>query len=188
MPDELTYTLAKCCSPPVGCQLVGYIKEDGAIAVHQSNCTSLNKLRQERLLQVTWREIQSTAADSNPDEADPIFSTLSEIDYLILKHHETFGIDYSIAVSDALGIPLEETYNEHRKLKTIGGLKRVEKRIIQYRKNIVKGKWIKHRNHTYYELTSKGEKWIEMFESHGLTQDACKRDSGVFRRNLYNRG
>ena len=188
MTEELTYTLAKCCAPQVGSQVIGYFREDGAIAVHLSGCTSLKNLRQERLLDVTWQEIQTAASDIELDEADPIFSTLSEIDYLILKHHETFGIDYSIAVSEALGISLEETYKQHRKLKTIGGLKRVEKRIIQYRKNIVKGKWIKHRNHTYYELTSKGEKWIEMFERNGLAQDACKRDSGVFRRNLYNRG
>jgi predicted transcriptional regulator len=46
----------------------------------------------------------------------------------------------------------------------LGALKRVEKLMIQYRKNIVKGKWIKHRNHTYYELTPKGERWIEGFE------------------------
>ena len=184
MSEELTYTLAKCCSPQVGSQVIGYVKEDGTIAVHQSSCTSLKHLRQERLLDVTWQEIQTTASDAEPGEADPIFSTLSEIDYLILKHHDTFGIDYSIAVSDALGIPLEETYKQHRKLKTIGGLSRVEKRIIQYRKNIVKGKWIKHRNHTYYELTPRGEKWIQMFERNELTKDARKRDSGVLRRNM----
>ena len=188
MPEELTYKLAKCCSPQVGSHVIGYFKEDGAIAVHRSSCTSLKHLRQERLLSVTWQEIQTAASDTKPDEADSVFATLDEIDYLILKHHQKFGIDYSIAVSEALGIPLEQTYKQHRKLKTIGGLKRVEKRIIQYRKNIVKGKWIKHRNHTYYELTPRGEKWIEMFERNGLAHDACKRDSGVFRRNSYNRG
>ena len=184
MPQELTYKLAKCCSPQVGNHVIGYFKEDGAIAVHQSSCTSLKHLRQERLLDVTWQQIQTTATDVEPAEVDRVFGTLDKIDCLILKHHQTFGIDYSIAVSDSLGIPLEETYKQHRKLRGIGGLKRVERRIIQYRKNIVKGKWIKHRNHTYYELTPRGEKWIEMFERNGLTQDACKQDSDVFRRNL----
>ena len=188
MTEDLTYTLAKCCSPQVGSRVIGYFKEDGAIAVHRSGCNSLKHLRQERLLTVTWQEIHAAALTSEPDEADPTFGTLDEIDYLILKHHQNFGIDYSIAVSEALGIALEETYKQHRKLKAIGGLKRVEKRIIQYRKNIVKGKWMKHRNHTYYELTPRGEKWIEMFERNGLADDACKRDSGVFRRNLYDRG
>lgn len=134
MTEDLTYTLAKCCSPQVGSRVIGYFKEDGAIAVHRYGCTSLKHLRQERLLSVTWQEIQKAASDTNPDEPDPTFDTLDEIDYLILKHHQKFGIDYSIAVSEALGIPLEETYKRHRKLKAIGGLKRVEKRIIQYRK------------------------------------------------------
>jgi predicted transcriptional regulator len=59
---------------------------------------------------------------------------------------------------------MEDAYKRHRKLRELGSLKRVEKRMIQYRKNIVKGKWIKHRNHTYYELTLKGEDWISQFE------------------------
>ena len=188
MTEDLTYTLAKCCSPQVGSRVIGYFKEDGVIAVHRFGCTSLKHLRQERLLDVTWQEIQTAASGTEPDEVDPVFAALDEIDFLILKHHQKFGIDYSIAVSEALGISLEKTYKQHRRLKAIGGLKRVEKRIIQYRKNIVKGKWIKHRNHTYYELTPRGEKWIEMFDRNGLAQDTCKRDSGVFRRNLYERG
>ena len=73
-------------------------------------------------------------------------------------------MDYSIVVSEMLGLPLDETQNRHRKLRELGGLKRVERRMIQYRKNIVKGKWIKHRNHTYYELTPKGEQWVRSFE------------------------
>ena len=42
---------------------------------------------------------------------------------------------------------------------------RVEPLMIRYRKNIVKGKWIKHRNHTYYELTEKGRKYLAHHES-----------------------
>ena len=95
---------------------------------------------------------------------DPTFNQLDEVDYLILKHHQEFGLDYSIVVSEMLGLPLEETQKRHRKLRELGGLKRVEKRMIQYRKNIVKGKWIKHRNHTYYELTPKGDRWVRLFE------------------------
>ena len=74
-------------------------------------------------------------------------------------------MDYSIVVAETLRIPLEEMHQRHRKLRELGGLKRVEGRIIHYRKNIVKGKWIKHRNHTYYELTPEGEMWVEAFEN-----------------------
>ena len=164
MPQELTYKLAKCCSPEVRDSIVGYFKEDGTIAVHRSDCASIQKLRHERLLNVIWEEIQAEETKATPEEIDPQFAELDEMDYLILKHHQELGIDYSIVVAETLGISLEEVHKRHRKLREIGGLKRVEKLIIQYRKNIVKGKWIKHRNHTYYELTSKGEKWIRWFE------------------------
>ena len=47
----------------------------------------------------------------------------------------------------------------------------MEGRIIHYRKNIVKGKWIKHRNHTYYEITPEGNQWINTLESTDANQD-----------------
>ena len=165
MPQELAYKLAKCCSPQVGDSIIGYFKVDDTIAVHGCNCASVQRLQIERLLDVTWQEIQTAEADLHPPEGPPPFDLPDETDYLILKHHQGLGVDYSIVVSETLGLPLEETYRRHRKLRELGGLKRVEQRIIQYRKNIVKGKWIKHRNHTYYELTPKGEGWIRWFEN-----------------------
>ena len=45
-------------------------------------------------------------------------------------------------------------------MREMGLLERVEPLIIQYRKGIVDNKWIKHRNHTYYGLTSKGESYL----------------------------
>ena len=165
MHQELTYKLAQCCSPKPDEGIIGYFKEDGAVAVHRSDCASVQRLRLERLLEVTWGEIHAAETSSDIGTEDPIFDRLDEVDYLILKHHQEFGLDYSIVVSEMLGLPLEETHNRHRKLRELGGLKRVEKRMIQYRKNIVKGKWIKHRNHTYYELTPKGERWVRSFEA-----------------------
>ena len=36
---------------------------------------------------------------------DPTFDhKLDEVDYLILKHHQEFGLDYSIVVSEMLGL------------------------------------------------------------------------------------
>ena len=164
MHQELTYKLAQCCSPKAGEGVIGYFKEDGTVAVHRSGCASVQHLRVERLLEVTWGEIHAAETPSDVEREDPTFDQLDEVDYLILKHHQEFGLDYSIVVSEMLGIPLEETHNRHRKLRELGGLKRVERRMIQYRKNIVKGKWIKHRNHTYYELTPKGDRWVRWFE------------------------
>ena len=165
MHQELTYKLAQCCSPKAEEGIIGYFKEDGTIAVHRSNCTSVQRLRLERLLEVTWGEIHAAEKPADIEAEDSTFDKLDEVDYLVLKHHQDFGLDYSIVVSEMLGLPLEETHNRHRKLRGLGGLKRVERRMIQYRKNIVKGKWIKHRNHTYYELTPKGDRWIRTFEA-----------------------
>ena len=165
MHQELTYKLAQCCSPETGDGIVGYFKEDGTVTVHRSECASVRNLRPERLLDVTWDEIRAAEKPGDIETEDPTFDQLDEVDYLILKHHQEFGLDYSIVVSEMLGLSLEETHKRHRQLRELGGLKRVEQRIIQYRKNIVKGKWIKHRNHTYYELTPKGDRWVRAFEA-----------------------
>ena len=164
MTAELTYKIAKCCHPQENDPITGYFKEDGTIAVHHTTCGAVQGLRPERLLVVTWDEVRMTEIAAEPVALAPEFAELDEIDYFILKHHQEFGMDYSIVVAEALRIPLEEMHQRHRKLRELGGLKRVEGRIIHYRKNIVKGKWIKHRNHTYYELTPEGKTWIQAFE------------------------
>ena len=165
MGPELTYKIAKCCAPQEGDTITGYFKEDGTIAVHDATCNAMQGLRTERLLKVTWDEIRKTETTTDIAPLAPEFAELDETDYFILKHHQELGMDYSIVVAEALRIPLEEMHQRHRKLKELGVLKRVEGRIIHYRKNIVKGKWIKHRNHTYYELTPEGKMWIEAFEN-----------------------
>ena len=177
MHQELTYKLAQCCSPEVGEGIIGYFKEDGTVTVHRSDCASVQHLRLERILEVTWSEIRAAETPADVETKDSAFDQLDEVDYLILKHHQEFGLDYSIVVSEMLGLPLEETQKRHRKLRELGGLKRVERRMIQYRKNIVKGKWIKHRNHTYYELTPKGSWWIRSFE--GKTAAIASQNKSV---------
>ena len=169
MTTELTYKIAKCCVPKESDAITGYFKEDGTITVHGAACNAVQELRTERLLKVTWDEIQTT--EITTDALAPEFAQLDETDYFILKHHQELGMDYSIVVAETLRIPLEEMHQRHRKLKELGGLKRVEGRIIHYRKNIVKGKWIKHRNHTYYELTPEGKMWIEAFEHQQISSE-----------------
>lgn len=165
MVTALKYKIAKCCAPQEGDAITGYFKADGTITVHDDTCNAVQGLRTERLLKVTWDEIRKTESAADTVPLAPGFAELDETDYFILKHHQELGMDYSIVVAEALRIPLEEAHQRHRKLRELGGLKRVEGRIIHYRKNIVKGKWIKHRNHTYYELTPEGKMWIEAFES-----------------------
>ncbi len=161
MVDELTYKIAKCCNPDEKQTILGYFKEDGSITVHDTSCKTIVGLRPERLLDVTWDEIHTSEKPEIPLE---IPAEIDETDYYILKHHQEMGMDYAIVVAETIRLPLEEMHQRHRKLRELGGLKRVEGRIIHYRKNRVKGKWIKHRNHTYYELTPEGSQWIQIFE------------------------
>ena len=165
MADELTYKIAKCCTPEEDNPIIGYFKEDSTIAVHKTSCQTIHGLRTERLLDVSWEEIQNNNITDSSEDVPPEVVELDDTDYYILKHHQELGMDYSIVVAETLRIPLDEMHKRHRKLRELGGLKRVEGRIIHYRKNIVKGKWIKHRNHTYYELTQKGTQWINALET-----------------------
>lgn len=167
MVEDLTYIIAKCCEPDEDKPIIGYFKEDGSITIHDKTCVTVHGLRPERILDVVWEEIQKT---KKPEITLEIPTELDETDYYILKHHQELGMDYSIVVAETLRIPLEEMHKRHRKLKELGGLKRVEGRIIHYRKNKVKGKWIKHRNHTYYELTPEGIQWIDYFENNTTTK------------------
>ncbi len=165
MVAELIYKIAKCCTPQKGDAITGYFKEDSTITVHHAKCSAVQGFRPERLLAIAWDEIRAIETPTDTIALPPEFAELDETDYFILKHHQELGMDYSIVVAEALRIPLEEMHQRHRKLRDLGGLKRVEGRIIHYRKNIVKGKWIKHRNHTYYELTPEGRTWIQAFEN-----------------------
>jgi hypothetical protein len=161
MPQVLSYKISGCCSPVRGDVIVGYLKDSGEISVHKADCQHLEKLQPERILQITWEELPN---DNDKEEKfDEDFYQLDDVDYQILKHHQQMGIDYSIAVARDMGITTEECFEHHRKLKQSGFLKRVEKVMIQYRKNIVKYKWVKHRNHTYYELTEKGSRFLAFY-------------------------
>ena len=104
-------------------------------------------------------EIGSKEEDTD-DSALLDYELLDLIDFEILAHHYEFGVDYSIVVANTLDIPLEEMFKRHKRLVQFGVLSRVKRKMIQYRKNIVDGKWFKHRNHTYYKLTTKGEKFL----------------------------
>jgi predicted transcriptional regulator len=75
------------------------------------------------------------------------------------------GIDYSLMVADILGVNPEDIFERHKKLRDLKLLKRVQKVMVRYREKIVKNKWIKHRNHTYYEITPKGERYLEYIVS-----------------------
>ena len=59
--------------------------------------------------------------ESAPATLPPEFAEIDETDYFILKHHQEFGMDYSIVVAETLRVPLEEMQQRHRKLRELGG-------------------------------------------------------------------
>jgi len=150
------YILANCCSPRDKDRIVGYYSHDNFIKVHRFDCANLSNVESTRLVQLSWQDIIT----ENEFVPDSDFDDLDEVDFAIMRHHQHFGVDYSLVVADILGLDKQAVFEHHRKLRDMGLLARVKPVMMQYRKNIVKNKWIKHRNHTYYELTEKGRDYL----------------------------
>lgn len=158
------FRIARCCGPEPSDEIKGFLKPDsGLISVHKASCGNLRSIQPERLVKLTWEEILVEDKEINPAD-DPVFRLLDETDFKILKHHSVMGVDYAAVVAKSLDIDRATVFERHRKLRDLGLLIRVQPKMIQYRKGIVKNKWIKHRNHTYYEITEKGLKFLLMEE------------------------
>ncbi len=153
------FTLANCCTPQRGDGIIGYHSYDDQIKVHRADCSNLANVEQERLVPLNWSDVIVTDAFV-PDD---LYLSLEENDFRILALHKEVGLDYSLKVANILRIDRKEVFDRHRKLRDLGLLRRVPKVMIRYRKGIVDNKWIKHRNHTYYELTEKGESYAEHY-------------------------
>jgi hypothetical protein len=157
------YTLSKCCSPIPDCEIIGYYSHDGILLkVHRISCANLQKADQTRLVALAWSDI---IADEQftPDED---YNELDGLDFRILTHHASYGVDYSLTMVRKIGVDKQTMFDRHHKLRDMKLLERVEPVMIQYRKGIVDNKWIKHRNHTYYDLTKRGRKYLEYFREH----------------------
>ena len=155
------YVLAKCCSPTSSDSITGYYSYDRVMKVHRSDCGQLGRVEPDRLIKLDWQDVIEPPA--GPPGAD--YADLDVTDFAVLKHHRQYGIDYSLMLAKVLAIPKQEAFDRHRRLRQMGVLRRVEAVMVQYRKGVVDNKWIKHRNHTYYELTEKGEQYLDYFVS-----------------------
>jgi hypothetical protein len=155
------YKVAGCCSPKPNDPIIGYFSHNNIIVVHRTSCNNLKKIETKRLFSLSWEEI----LEKKEEKLENDYYQLDELDFRILQHHQMMGVDYSLMVAKILKIEPKQTFERHRKLKSLKLLKRVEKVMIQYRKNVVDNKWIKHRNHTYYQITPKGERYLDYFIS-----------------------
>lgn len=162
------YVIAKCCSPkPPKDSITGFSSYNKVIVVHKTTCEKIKKIEPKRLLSLSWDEI----LEKRKKEFDKDYYHLDELDFRILKHHRVMGVDYSLMVSKILKIKPEQAFEHHKKLRYLKLLERVAKVMIQYRKNIVDNKWVKHRNHTYYRITPKGERYLD-FHLNQLEEDS----------------
>ena len=153
--------IARCCSPQPNDSIVGYFSYNNVIAVHKTSCGNIKKTESKRLISLSWEDI----LEKGEDKPEEDYHQLDELDFRILQHHKVMGVDYSLMVAKILKIEPEQAFERHRKLKSSKLLKRVAPVMIRYRKNIVDNKWIKHRNHTYYQITPKGERYLDFFSS-----------------------
>lgn len=155
------YRLANCCQPQPGGEITGYYSHDNIIKVHRTDCTNLAKADSTRLVKLVWGDI-AAEVEFKPEKD---YDELSAIDFSILTHHRDYGFDYSSMVAVMIKCDRKTVFDRHKFLKEAGLIKRVAPKMIQYRKNIVKNKWIKHRNHTYYDITPKGLSYLKYFLS-----------------------
>ncbi len=164
----MKHRLAKCCSPTDGDPIIAFLKQgDVVFSVHRADCVNLSKVPPERLVAVTWAEINAAAAPAAPVLPDSVYTQLDDHAFAVLRHHQVMGVDYAAVVARQTGISREEVFTLHKKLRALGLLARVEPKMIRYRKGIVDGKWIKHRNHTYYDLTEQGRAALARWEYQG---------------------
>jgi len=85
---------------------------------------------------------------------------LNDLEIKVLKYHKQKGCDYSKSLARALNIKLCEAFAVHKKLLSLGYLEKVSSRLTKYQVN-TKTKIVKHRNHTYYQLTQKGKQFVK---------------------------
>ena len=154
------YTAAACCKPAEADSICGYYSHNQIMIVHKRDCVNLKKVDPERVVPLVWAEIKADA-EYRPDSD---YRQLDALDWRVLKHHQTMGVDYSLVVARSLHTRKDIIFERHRKLRGLKLLQRVKPVMMQYRKGVVDNKWIKHRNHTYYELTKKGQKYLEYHE------------------------
>lgn len=161
--------LARCCDPRPDDPIVGYHSFETAIKVHRADCVNLTRTEADRLVPLAWADILA-GREFQPGED---YRQLDPADFLILDHHDRLGLDYSLVVARAVNLSKTEAFERHGKLRDLGLLERVDKVMIRYRKGVVDNKWIKHRNHTYYDLTARGRAYLAWHRTHDGPPDAA---------------
>ena len=135
---DLHVTLANCCSPIPGDDIVGYITKGAGISVHRRNCPNVIR-KTERLIDVSWNEnlgissypvdIEITASDRTELLVD-IMNNLSthkiSVSQLSAKTHNsslTATVNLTIYVPDSK--TLKDVFNVLTNIKGVFKIERV---------------------------------------------------------------
>lgn len=81
-----------------------------------------------------------------------------EADLKILSYFKSLGPDYAKLVAFRFGLPLENARARLERLESAGFIEKVEGSIVKYYHRRVKA--VKHRNHTYFQITKDGEQFL----------------------------
>lgn len=85
----VSVTLAGCCAPVMGDDIVGYSSEKRGITIHRSDCKSINTGKHDRIVSVEWAELNDD--DGNPNRRGRLYTARLRVE----------GVDREELLADA---------------------------------------------------------------------------------------
>ena len=52
--DNIDFTIARCCSPIKGDEIIGYMTKNRGLVIHKRDCPNVNREMHSRIMQVAW--------------------------------------------------------------------------------------------------------------------------------------
>ncbi len=133
--EKINMNLSKCCCPIFGDEIIG-VKTKNNIAVHTTNCSNLNGINKDRMIELKWKNKSNMSFDVNlkvtaTDRrklAATIFGFISDNDFdiskIVAKKVNSMLCEFNIC----LGVKdVSELDNLMKKLKTIPEIRTVNR-------------------------------------------------------------
>jgi GTP pyrophosphokinase len=82
-------SMAKCCNPAVGDDIVGYVSVGRGIIVHRKDCPNLKNINDInlRMVNVEWATVSSKYVKRYKFTAHPTQDLFTEVEHAIKKYH-----------------------------------------------------------------------------------------------------
>ncbi len=86
---NMMITMAKCCNPAVGDDIVGYVSVGRGIIVHRKDCPNLKNINEInlRMVNVEWATVSSKYVKRYKLSAHPTQDLFAEVEHAIKKYH-----------------------------------------------------------------------------------------------------